>query len=322
MEKDYWVVNDRNFVAQTQLLRDLYAFLLFNGKELQSKKVPSGFISGVKYVTYGTFGKRPNADQWYTLDRSLEVLFSKLDTPLRRRFLFGQFPPWIPKMAYWCLALVVTCFIASVVMSMLGVAAAVSFIPYVVYLTAMGALGATAFVAMNLLSVQDDLTFDITSSRLLGVRVIVGALFGLMFSLPFAWQVFLSFGDWIANAKHSGLARDAPTSLFQDPSEWNQALRLLVPFVLGFSTSVVILILNRLVEGIRTLFGAQAAPENAALVGTQRGAPDAGGSGDGDAPKRTEKYAAPKRALRRTGVSGLRTKHPNLASQSNYRPSN
>src|SRR5260370_4274983 len=126
----------------------------------------------------------------------------------------------------------------------------------------MGALGAISFIAMNVLSVQEDVTFDLTSSRLLAVRVIVGALFGLVLSLPFTWEVFLGFGQTIARGMvgtdMSYIPKPSVRIEVRMPTQpWNQSLYLLLPFLLGFSTTLVILILNRLLDGVQAIFGRQ-----------------------------------------------------------------
>jgi len=255
-------VNDHRFFRQTLLLRDLHAYLLFSGLRLGLGEAAHLRLGAIKHISYSRKGPCPTPKQWEDLDIALEALFVMLDESQRRKFLLSQFPAWMPRLAVACLVLV--CY--SLGAEVLGAAhpglASVSFGAYIIWLTAMGALGAISFIAMNVLSVQEDVTFDLTSSRLLAVRVIVGALFGLVLSLPFTWEVFLGFGQTIARGM-VGTGMSAIPQLsgrieVRMPTQpWNQALYLLLPFLLGFSTTLVILILNRLLDGVQAIFGRQ-----------------------------------------------------------------
>ena len=119
---------------------------------------------------------------------------------------------------------------------------------YLVWLLSLGAIGAIAFIGMNILSVQEDVTFDLTNQRLVSLRISLGALFGLVLTLPFGFEGFVQFLDAVV------MGQKEPTQ----PSQIDvttQAIMLLLPFILGFSTSLVILILNRLVEAVQGFFG-------------------------------------------------------------------
>lgn len=121
---------------------------------------------------------------------------------------------------------------------------------------------------MNALSVQEDATFDLSNGRLITLRIALGALFGMVLSVAFGFQPFLDFMWGLVNPAGTDKNRDIAT-LSQ------QALMLLLPFVLGFSTSLVIMVLNRCVESVQTFFGkpptqggdAKRAPRQAARGG-------------------------------------------------------
>jgi hypothetical protein len=132
---------------------------------------------------------------------------------------------------------------------------------YLVWLISLGAIGAVAFIGMNALSVQEDITFDLTNRRLMILRVVLGGLFGLVLTLPFGFQDFLDFCSKIGGALPKG-ARDSVGDGTGQNVTW-QAVTLLMPFVLGFSTSLVILVLNQMVEGIQAFFGKRSATSNA-----------------------------------------------------------
>jgi hypothetical protein len=114
----------------------------------------------------------------------------------------------------------------------------------------LGAIGAVAFVGMNALSLQSDITFDLTNNRLVILRIVLGALFALVITLPFGFGGFVAFCQSIASGK-----------LDSDVQLSTQAILLLLPFILGFSTSLVIMILNRLLDAIQAFFGKSGASE-------------------------------------------------------------
>jgi hypothetical protein len=77
-------------------------------------------------------------------------------------------------------------------------------IAYITWIAFLGAIGSTAFVGMNALSVQSDATFDLNNQRLLVMRVSLGALFGLVLTLPFGMKGFVSFFDNMNSALQRG----------------------------------------------------------------------------------------------------------------------
>jgi hypothetical protein len=124
---------------------------------------------------------------------------------------------------------------------------------YLIWTVSLGALGSVAFIGMNALSVQHDITFDPASPRLMTLRIVLGAVFGLVLTLPFGFPAFAQF---LATIR--GWAGDVTKGLvLGDPIKgyMTQALLLLLPFVLGFSTSLVIIVLNRFVESAQAFFG-------------------------------------------------------------------
>lgn len=114
---------------------------------------------------------------------------------------------------------------------------------YLVWLMSMGAIGSIAFIGMNALLVQEDITFDLLNTRLISLRIALGSTFALVLAAPFAHDGFMKFLQNVLLIKEN-------TSL-----NVSEGLALILPFVLGFSTSVVITILNRFIEASQTFFG-------------------------------------------------------------------
>jgi len=96
---------------------------------------------------------------------------------------------------------------------------------------------------MNAISVQQDATFDITNDRLIILRILLRALFSVFLTLPIGFSTYTHFFETLWGSE--------PT-----PSEITlNAFLLLLPFILGYSTSLVIMILNHFLDAIQTFFG-------------------------------------------------------------------
>jgi hypothetical protein len=84
---------------------------------------------------------------------------------------------------------------------------------------------------------------EITDDTYLQTRLMIGILFAFVLGLPFG---------------HLSLVT-ASTSLFKDvvwsAELFTTMLHILAPFLLGFSTALVLSILERLIEGIKTTLG-------------------------------------------------------------------
>jgi len=121
---------------------------------------------------------------------------------------------------------------------------------YITWLITMGCIGAVAFIGMNAISAQDDIAFDISNVRLMVLRVVLGGLFAMVLTIPFGSESFIEFCYFIGTG-----ARDLAASKTDGGNSFARALMLTTPFLLGFSTSLVILILNQAIDGIQAFFG-------------------------------------------------------------------
>ncbi|WP_031361443.1 hypothetical protein [Caballeronia sordidicola] len=242
-------VNDKRFLSRIRILQELREFLLYSGIAIPERSSRVAVQAGRR--TYHKKGDDPDPTEVADVEAALEILLSLLRGPLRKKFLLTQFPRWMSILAVACLALIITSLLFLVQPKEWTLLLPHALIPlhlvaYLIWLPSMGALGAISFVSMNVLSVQEDVTFDLTSTRLLTVRFIIGALFGLVMSLPFGHEKFVAFGEELVHSR-----------ALSNTDAFEQALFLLLPFLLGFSTTLVIFILNRLVDGVQTLFGLQ-----------------------------------------------------------------
>jgi NO-binding membrane sensor protein with MHYT domain len=117
---------------------------------------------------------------------------------LRRRFVLGAVPgflAWLPMgltlFAMTSLILAIAAYGSDLLHT--G-SVGLNVLPfYLGWLMSLGAIGAIAFIGMNALSIQEDITFDLTNRRLIILRIALGALFGLVITLPFGFNQFVFF---------------------------------------------------------------------------------------------------------------------------------
>ena len=121
---------------------------------------------------------------------------------------------------------------------------------FIIWLCATGALGSAAFVYVNALSIEIDPNVVVTSRTFVKLRLILGALFAMIISLPFHYPVFFKFEHSLKTITNSS------ENTYQVLSNMDvNSFLLILPFIFGFSTPLVLCILSRLVESVRALFG-------------------------------------------------------------------
>jgi hypothetical protein len=244
-------INDKQFMKDLQQLKDLRSYLIRDAVKLDAPP-NSDLLSfgGLNLLRYNAFGRAPTETEWLQLEKHTQTLFRLPAEASRRKFLFGGIPWWMSVVPVVLGGVAFGSLSLSVLLGTKSVGSKIETLPAIIlpfcssWLASMGAIGAIAFIGMNALSVQEDITFDLTNSRLMTLRIVLGALFGLILTLPFGFTDFVQFCGNIADG-----------TLVADDKATKQAIFLLLPFVLGFSTPLVILVLNRSVEAIQSFFG-------------------------------------------------------------------
>jgi hypothetical protein len=259
-EASEYCINDEFFIRDLERLKTLRSFLI------EQAVCPPGQTAlkfgQLNLLRFGTTGRMPTEEEWSLVEELTQSLFGLLTPGLRRNFLMGRLPKWVTLVAIGFAVLAVLALIISVLLvqdaanafhagdsTTAAAPESLSFsliLPYIIWLLSLGAIGSTAFIGMNALSVQEDATFDLTNERLMCLRIALGALFALVLSLPFGFPDFVSY-CWKLISNSRTTASGADFSM--------RAIMLLLPFVLGFSTSLVIMILNRFVDAVQTFFG-------------------------------------------------------------------
>ena len=261
------LINDEHFINDLGRLKDLRSFLIQEAVRIDPSDSTALEFERLNLLRYNSSGKRhgrdPTEEEWTWVERHTRILFSLLTPSLRRQFVLGAVPEilaWLP-IGFTLIAL------ASLILAVVayGVdlfgtgSVGLNVLPfYLGWLMSLGAIGAIAFIGMNALSVQEDITFDLTNKRLIILRITLGALFALVLTLPFGFAGFIDFCKSIGEGYSQA---GSPTALERAreaegaPTVRIQAIMLVLPFVFGFSTSLVILILNRLVGAVQSFFG-------------------------------------------------------------------
>lgn len=231
---------------QFATLKSFKILLLTQGVRIREEDAPLLSFGKLNHLRPDEKGRLPTVDEWDQLDKHSQRLFGYLDEGLRKRFELSQTANLIAGLP------VLLIFVALLLVALLSLIAAMFAVDrnllllgcYFFWATLLGAIGAIAFLSMNALAIQNDITFDLANKSLLAVRIVLGSLFGFFLSTPFGFYSFVTFWESIAHGT------PAPAANFSF-----EAALLLLPFVLGFSTSLVILVLNRFVESITVFFG-------------------------------------------------------------------
>jgi hypothetical protein len=243
------LINDYDFITNLDHLKKLRAFLQREAVKLEPDQVSSLSFGSLNLLHFSSEGRDPTDEEWCQIEGATQRLYSHLTEDLRRKFVMGNIPMWVPVLPIALIFIALVALVTGIVCYMKFQGLPFVALPfYLIWLLSLGAIGAVAFLGMNILSVQQDITFDLSNKRFILLRIVLGALFGLVLTLPFGFSGFLLFIDHLSG-------RSEPKA---DPSGQDvttQALLLLLPFVLGFSTSLVIMILNRVIVGVQAFFG-------------------------------------------------------------------
>lgn len=244
-------INDAHFIQELRRLKELRSFLIHEAISVSTADSIPVSLGRLNQLQYGSGGRAPTPEEWAEVELHTQTLFGRLNEPLRKRFMLGQIPTWMAALALILAVIAVAALIGSAVTFHLTINSAtvgIDTLPwYLAWLMCLGALGSVAYIGMNALSVQEDITFDLTNRRLMLLRITLGALFGLVLTLPFGFAQFIEFIRFILNGPPEGGVDAGKLTV--------QAVLLLLPFILGFSTSLVIMALNRLMDAVQAFFG-------------------------------------------------------------------
>jgi len=259
------VIDDEWFITNLKQLRALSTYVVHEGIHVEVK-------DGVDPLDLRTLnrlraprgpserGRSPKNMEWEAVDLHRRLLFGSLSTAQRRRFSLSTVPAvlaWLP-LVLGCVAFLSMIFAVVTAQHPISAGTGV-FIFYLIWLMSLGAIGSITFIGLYVLSAQEDVSFDIANWQLIVLRIELGALFALVLTLPFGFQAFMDFcADIRAAIGHAAQvlataqSATAPTMAGQTATgeswgRWTEALTLVAPFMFGFGTSLVSLVLNRMI---------------------------------------------------------------------------
>jgi hypothetical protein len=250
-------LSDREFLRALSRLKALSAYLSQISSTPASSVRQAALLGGLNQLRPALDRKGRSAiyEEWSQVERRTQIIWAAMPEQQRRKFLTTQAPTWLSwVMAFFVVVAAVALVVAFILHWPQGTGSpstqltelpAHNLVPFLVWIMALGAIGGASSVGLNALSVQDDASFDISNSRLICLRLIIGALFGTVLTLPFGFGPFSRFLTDLGN----------PPPQIDAAKAAQQVVLLLIPFILGFSTSVVILVLNRMIEAVQTFFG-------------------------------------------------------------------
>lgn len=243
-------------------LKELRWFFLQHATSIRGDTAKLLSLGKLNSLRYSPFGRNPTDQEWADLETIPPALLGRLPEQLRRRFVV--IPHWMATLAIIFIIVAVFCLIRGTIsaaeflkaysvahptaeaIDLAGLGAGVA-PEYLLWVISLGALGSLSFLGMNALSIQSDITFDLTNQTFFLLRLVLGALFALVLTAPVGVEPFVFF---LADQARGTGRMGANTYTLG-----KQLMLLLLPFVLGYSTSLVVTILNRLVEAVRTFFG-------------------------------------------------------------------
>ncbi|CAN7649271.1 hypothetical protein [Mesorhizobium sp. LjNodule214] len=267
----HFAVNDASFFEYVDRLKRLRNFLYQEAIPMSTAASEALEMGNLHVLYFHADGRMPTIEEWNQVERQTQLVYSILPPMLRRRFLLIKTPR--------NLVILPVAFLSLIIISAITIVGVFNFswqvLIYVAFFLfwtgSLGSLGAIASIGMNALSVQNDITFDITNNALLSLRVIIGALFAVVLIFPFGYNGLFNFFYTISflvfGPIQSNTTQGSQTSL----DLIGQGVLLLAPFILGFSTSTVILILNHLTDAVQSLFGHGPSPSVPPLVTADEG---------------------------------------------------
>jgi hypothetical protein len=244
-----FAINDKKFCTYVARLKRLQYFLFEEAVPVNASNAPAIGMADFSVLQYDPDGRAPTIAEWSAAESQTQVLFLHLTPAMKRKFLMSETP--------WSVAWLPALFLIFSSLSLFGAVASLALLPdfslfffYLMWVASLGAIGAIAYIGMNVLSIQDDITFDLTNMRLFSLRIALGSLFAVVLTVPVGYTDFYDWCVYVLNSKNPSVSAVGTTTGLT-----RQTILLLLPFVLGFSTSVVIVILSQLMDGIQVFFG-------------------------------------------------------------------
>ena len=239
-----FAINDEPFLALVDRLKALREFLSQAAIALPAETEQPITIGQIYSLHFSKKGRPPSVEEWNYVDSQIQRIYGLLGEPQRKAFLATETPWSVPILIAGFLLLCLFSIILLVYVNRSGWINPLVLGVYVIYSLCLGALGALGSISLNAIQIQNDIKFDPTNLRLIVTRMISGALFGCIINLPFGYAGFYKFIIIYSSTINGEI--DLP---------FIQAASLLLPFIFGYSTSSLLIVLDRLAASLRQFFG-------------------------------------------------------------------
>jgi hypothetical protein len=240
-------IGDESFFVLVGRLKALRAFLSQAAIPLKPPANLSLSIGKIYALHFSKDGRAASDAEWDFVDSQIQDIYALLTPTHRQAFLATETPWLVPILALTLLTLGLVDIIVLVALNSLGWINPAILAGYVIFSTSLGALGALGSLSLNAILVQSDIRFDPSNTRLIAIRIVAGALFGCILNLPFGYDSFRSLIIEY-NTFVDSINRPPPLS-------FSEASLLLLPFIFGYSTSAILMILDKLIHALETFMG-------------------------------------------------------------------
>lgn len=245
---------DERFIDQLKEVQNLKSVLFEEKVKFDPNQLDSIDLGSLNNLRFGARGRMATLEEWKLLDGKLSALTTYLDADLRQKIRIRELDDFFEKLPL--------CFLLAALATTLyyflygSIFAKDSFLYHASYLVsviiwtvAQGGLGACAYLGTKAAMKRTDRapseslsdSVDITDRSILKIRVILGCLFGALIGLPIANLALTKLTDAIYS----------PDGRF----ELTDFVLMILPFLVGFSTNLVLAILERCIDSVRTFFG-------------------------------------------------------------------
>jgi hypothetical protein len=247
------IANER-FIRQLDQLRELKEFLFEEKTRFKEEDLGSIDLKELNNLSYSNTGRVPSASEWRILDEKLATLASYLTDELRRKIRIRELALFFRTLPIIFLIFSGIATISYLILPYftLGPGSLLRIFLWLlivaIWAVCQGGLGACAFLGTSVITKTTIMnesapreSIDLTDRNFLLIRVILGTLFAVLLGLPFSPLGLNVFIPLYWN-----------TEIL--PRESNLVFSL-IPFLAGFSTNLVLVILGKFVVAIEAVFG-------------------------------------------------------------------
>lgn len=275
-------ISNALFMSQLSEIRKIKQFLFEERVAFPPVYLPSIDLGPLNAFKLSGSGREPTVEEWELLDAKLTALISMLDDNQRWKMRVHELGFFFKTMPLIFLGLSVFFATFYVLYPTFGVAnkaltTACFLFAVFGWTVSQGAMGACAFLGVGAANRKPAAiaaasaaapaaapaapsaaeafagdSVDLTNRNLITIRVVLGAVFAFLLAAPISFQGLDALSATLtasANAKDGKNITDATTYAL-----------ILAPFLFGFSTSLVLALLNRFLETIKTLMGVNKSP--------------------------------------------------------------